>query len=63
MCILVIYTLMMIIDKACMCAKSRKSCPTLCYPMNYSPPASSVHGIFQARILGWVAILTTVNKP
>ena len=31
-------------------------CPTLCYPVEYSPPGSSVHGIFQARILKWVAI-------
>ena len=31
-------------------------CPTLCNPMNCSPPASFVHGIFQARILEWVAI-------
>jgi len=29
---------------------------TLCYPMECSPPGSSVHGIFQARILKWVAI-------
>ena len=29
---------------------------TLCNPMEYSPPGSSVHGIFQARILEWVAI-------
>ena len=33
-----------------------KSCPTLCNPMDYNPPVSSVHGIFQARILEWVAI-------
>ena len=33
-----------------------KSCPTLCDPMDCSPPASSVHGIFQARILEWIAI-------
>ena len=33
-----------------------QSCPTLCDPMNYSLPGSSVHGIFQARILEWVAI-------
>ena len=33
-----------------------QSCPTLCDPMDYSLPGSSVHGIFQARILGWVAI-------
>ena len=31
-------------------------CPTLCDPMNFSPPSSSVHGIFLARILEWVAI-------
>ena len=31
-------------------------CPTLCDPMDCSPPGSSVQGIFQARILGWVAI-------
>ena len=33
-----------------------QSCPTLCNPMDHSPPCSSVHGIFQARILGWIAI-------
>ena len=31
-------------------------CPTLCDPMDCSPPGSSVHGISQARILEWVAI-------
>ena len=31
-----------------------KSCPTVCYPMDYSPPGFSVHGISQARILEWV---------
>ena len=30
--------------------------PTLCDPMDYSPPGSSVHGILQARIVEWVAI-------
>ena len=38
-----------------------KSCPTLMSnpygPMNCSPPGSSVHGILQARILEWVALL------
>ena len=33
-----------------------KSCLTLCGPMGCSLPSSSVHGIFQARILEWVAI-------
>ena len=31
-------------------------CPTLCNPMDCSLPGSSIHGIFQARILEWVAI-------
>ena len=31
-------------------------CPTVCDPMDCSPPGSSVHGILQARILQWVAI-------
>ena len=31
-------------------------CPTLCDPMDCSPPASSIHRILQRRILGWVAI-------
>ena len=31
-------------------------CPTLCDPVDYSPPGSSVHGILQARIPEWVAI-------
>ena len=34
-----------------------QSCPVLCNPLDYSSPGSSVHGILQARILEWVAIL------
>ena len=37
-------------------AKSLQSCPTLCDPINCSPPGSSVSGILQARTLEWVAI-------
>ena len=33
-----------------------QSCPTLCNPMDCSPPGSSVRGILQARVLEWVAI-------
>ena len=33
-----------------------QSCPNLCDPLDCSPPGSYVHGIFQARILEWVAI-------
>ena len=37
-------------------SESEKSCPTLRVPMDCSLPGSSVHGIFQARVLEWVAI-------
>ena len=37
-------------------AKSLQSCPTLCDPVDSSPPGSSVPGILQARTLEWVAI-------
>ena len=37
-------------------AKSLQSCPTLCDPIDGSPPGSSIHGIFQARVLEWGAI-------
>jgi len=39
-----------------MCLSVTQSSLTLCDPMDYSPPGSSVHGIFQARILEWVAV-------
>ena len=37
-------------------AKSLPSCPSLCDPIDGSPPGSPVPGIFQARTLEWVAI-------
>ena len=44
----------------CMKVKSEsevaQSCPTLSDPMDCSPPGSSIHGIFQARVVEWVAI-------
>ena len=40
-------------------AQSLQSCPTLCDPMDCSPPGSCVHGILQARILEWVAMLSS----
>ena len=40
---------------SCVCLVAQ-SCPTLCDPMDCSLPGSSAHGIFQARILVWVAI-------
>ena len=48
----------------CMKVKSEsevaQSCPTLRDPMDCSPPGSSVHGIFQARVLEWGAIAFSV---
>ena len=38
------------------CVLVAQSCPTLCDPVDCSPPGSSVHEILQARILEWVAI-------
>ena len=46
-----------IMGSACMHAKSLQSCLTLCNPLDYNLPGSSVHGILQARILEWGAIL------
>ena len=39
-----------------------QSCPTLCDPLDCSPPKSSVHGILQARILEWVAISSSMGS-
>ena len=40
----------------CVCSKSLQSRPTLCKPMDCSLPGSSIYGIFQAKILEWVAM-------
>ena len=39
-----------------------QSCPTLSNPMDCSLPGSSVHGVFQARVLEWGAIAFSVPK-
>ena len=44
-------------------AKSLQSCLTLCDPVNCSLPGSSVHGILQARVLEWIAILPPGDLP
>ena len=41
----------------CMCVLVAQLCLILCYPMDCSPTDFSVHGILQARILEWIAIL------
>ena len=45
-----------ILYTAAAAAKSLQLCPTLCDPIDGSPPGSSVPGILQARTLEWVAI-------
>ena len=40
-----------------------QSCPTLCNPMDSSLPGSSVHGIFQAKVLEWVAFPSPGDLP
>ena len=45
-----------IVTSACVRAESLQSCLILCDPVDCSPPGSSVHGIFQARMLEWVAM-------
>ena len=49
-------TLMWISRTSCVHAMLIQLCPTLCDPMDGSPPVSSVHGILQARILEWIAM-------
>ena len=51
-----ITTLLICYAAAAAAAKSLQSCPTLCDPIDSSPPGSPVPGILQARILEWVAI-------
>ena len=43
-------------EAAAAAAKSLQLCPTLCDPINGSPPGSPIPGILQARTLEWVAI-------
>ena len=47
-------------DAAAAATKSLQSCPTLCDPIDGSPPGSPVSGILQARVLEWGAIAFSV---
>ena len=49
-------TVNVVVGHAAAAAKSLQSCPTLCDPIDGSPPGSPVPGILQARVLEWVAI-------
>ena len=51
-----IYSLFVLYTTAAAAAKSLQSCPTLCDPIDGSPPGSPVPGILQARTLEWSAI-------
>ena len=45
-----------VVSTAAATAKSLRSCPTLCDPIDGGPPGSPIPGILQARTLEWVAI-------
>ena len=45
------------------CVKVAQSCPNLSYPMDCSPPDSSVHGILQARIVEWLPVPSPADLP
>ena len=49
-------------DKPAAAAKSRQLCPTLCDPIDGSPPGSAIPGILQARTLEWVAISSPMHE-
>ena len=49
------------LSSAAAAAKSLQSRPTLCNPIDASPPGSAVPGILQAGILEWVAISFSIN--
>ena len=50
------YFVAMIMDTATATAKLLQSCPTLCDPIDSSPPGSPIPGILKARTLEWVAV-------
>ena len=50
------YFIQVIVRYAAAAAKSLQSCPTVCDPIDDSPPGSTIPGILQARMLEWVAI-------
>ena len=48
-------------SSAAAAAKSIQTCPTLCDPIDGSPPGSPIPGILRARVLEWVAIAFSAN--
>ena len=49
--------------KSASASEVAQSCPTLCDPVDCSPPGSSIHGILQARVLEWDAICSPGDLP
>ena len=49
-------------NTAAAAAEPLQSCPTLCDPIDGSPPGSPVPGILQARTLEWVAVKTIISQ-
>ena len=52
---------LMYMQSVCVRAKSLQLCLTLCDPMDCSPSGSFCHGILEARILKWVAVLSSMG--
>ena len=51
-----------LLQYAAAAAKPLQSCPTLCDPIEGSPPGSPIPGILQARLLDWVAIPSPMHE-
>ena len=51
-----------LMQRAAAAAKSLQLCPTLCDPIDSSPPGSPIPGILQARVLEWVAIAFSLQR-
>ena len=56
MIIIIIASLYYVLSGAAAAATSLQLCPTLCDPIDRSPPGSAIHGILQARALEWGAV-------
>ena len=63
MVMLYLRILIVVLRETAAAAKSLQSCPTLCDPMDGSPPGSPIPGILQARTLEWVAISFSNREP
>ena len=58
-----IFLILIVVKVLHVCVLPPQSCLTLGDPMDYSPPGCSIHEVFQARILEWVAISLSGDLP